>query len=100
MGHALEKVLKACAVEQGRELAAIATEAGASILNGSSVKAQLDLNWDLEDERSLALSKVLEAKKAVENWVVQQEQIKVTIPDSAHQKTGSDKPLLVPIKLR
>ena len=86
LGHALEKVLKACAVEQGRELTAIATEAGASILNGSSVKAQLDVNWDLEDERILALSKVLEAKKAVENWVVaQEEQTQGKIPDSAYQ---------------
>lgn len=85
LGHALEKVLKVCAVEQGRELAAIATEAGVSILNGSSLKTQLDLNWDLEDERSLAISKVLEALEAVENWVAQQEQTQAKIPDSAHQ---------------
>jgi len=85
LGHALEKGLKACAVEQGRELAAIATEAEVSILNGSSLKAQLDLNWEMEDERSRALSKILEAKEAVENWVAQQEQRQAKIPDSAHQ---------------
>ena len=84
LSHALEKVLKVCATEQGRELGAIATEAGVSILNGSSVKAQLDVNWDIEDERSLALSKVLEALEAVENWVIKQEQI-APIPTSAHQ---------------
>jgi hypothetical protein len=54
------------------------------MLNGSSVKAQLDVNWDIEDERSLALSKVLEALEAVENWVIKQEQT-APIPTSAHQ---------------
>jgi hypothetical protein len=85
LGHALEKALKACAVEQGRELAAIAKEVGGSILNGSSLKAQLDVNWDIEEQRSLALSKVLEALEAVENWVAQEEQTQAKIPDSAHQ---------------
>ena len=85
LGHALKKVLKVCAAEQGREVAAIATEAGASILNGSSVKEQLDVNWDLEDERSRALSKVLEALEAVENWVVQEDQTQTKIPETAHQ---------------
>lgn len=85
LGHALKKVLKVCAVEQGRELTAIATEAGVSMLNRSSLKAQLDLNWDLEDERCLALSKVLEALEALENWVIQQEQTEGKIPGSAHQ---------------
>ena len=85
LGHALEKVLKACAVEPGRELTAIATEAGASILNGSSLKAQLDLNWDIEDDRSRALSMVLEALEAVENWLAKEDQAEGTIPSSAHQ---------------
>jgi hypothetical protein len=85
LGHALKKVLKVCAAEQGRELAAIATEAGASILNGSSVKEQLDVNWEQEDERSRALFKVLEALEAVENWVAQEDQRQTKIPETAHQ---------------
>ena len=83
LGHALEKVLRACAVEQGRELTAVATEAGAEMLNSSSLKASLDVNWEKEDERSLALSKVLEALEAVEEWVEKLSQ--ATVSETVHK---------------
>src|SRR5215207_3842292 len=43
LGHALRKALSVIARQQGRGLAAVATEAGAPILGGTSLKAALDL---------------------------------------------------------
>ena len=81
LGHALRKALGVIACQQGRELTAVATEAGAEILNGSSLKAALDVNWDEPTERSLALTQVLETLKAVESWVSQLPQ--QNLPESA-----------------
>ena len=41
-GHALKKVLSVIACQQGRELTKIASEMGADLLAGSSLKAALD----------------------------------------------------------
>ena len=46
LGHALRKALSVIARQQGRGLAAVAQAAGAKLLNGSSLKAALDLDWD------------------------------------------------------
>src|SRR5207248_5903935 len=43
LGHALRKALGVIARQQGRGLAEVANEAGASLLSGSSLKAALDL---------------------------------------------------------
>lgn len=67
LGHALKKALGVIARQQGRGLAEVAEEAGASLLaEGSSLKAALDLDWDDPDERALALVRVLDALEAVE----------------------------------
>ncbi|MEG4633857.1 transposase [Microcoleus sp. AR_TQ3_B6] len=56
LGHALRKAVSAPArAVQGREPAEIAHEAGAPILNSSSLKTALDLNWDNPVERQNAL---------------------------------------------
>src|SRR6516162_3640924 len=46
LGHALRKALSVIARQQGRGLTELATEAHASVLGGSSLKAALDRNWD------------------------------------------------------
>ena len=46
LGHALRKALGVIARQQQRDLADVATEAGAEIIAGSSLKAALDLDWD------------------------------------------------------
>src|SRR5512133_988753 len=46
LGHALRKALGVIAREQGRELAAVAQEADAEWVAGSSLKAALDLDGD------------------------------------------------------
>jgi transposase len=66
LGHALRKALGVLARQQGRGLADVATEAGAPILGGSSLKAALDLDWDDPAERTRALVAVLDALRAVE----------------------------------
>lgn len=69
LGHALKKALGVIAGQQGRGLAEVATEAGASVVVGTSLKAALDLNWDDPDERAQALVRVLEVLDAVEGYL-------------------------------
>ncbi len=69
LGHALRKALSVIARQQGRGLAEVATEAGASLVGGSSLKAALDLNWDDPTERDQALGLVLGALSTVERWL-------------------------------
>ena len=69
LGHALRKAIGVIARQQGRGLAEIATEAGAGLLSGSSLKAALDLDWDDPAEQARALSIVLGVLNAVEGWL-------------------------------
>jgi Transposase DDE domain/Transposase domain (DUF772) len=72
LGHALRKVLGVLARQQGRGLAAVAAEAGAEVLGGSSLKAALDRDWDAPQERQQALEVVLAALEAVDQWTTGQ----------------------------
>jgi len=69
LGHALRKAVSVIAAGQGRESAEIADEAGAPILNSSSLKTALDLNWDDPIERQNALSIILKSLDSVEEWM-------------------------------
>lgn len=69
LGHALRKALSVIARQQGRGLADVASEAGATLVSGSSLKAALDLDWDNPTERGQALSIVLGVLTAVEAWM-------------------------------
>jgi len=71
LGHALRKALGVIAGQQGRELTAVAQEAGAEVVTGSSLKAALDLDWDNPQARTQALTQVLAALENVEQWLVQ-----------------------------
>ena len=46
VGHALKKVMRVVADQQGRELVEVAHEAGAELVCGTSLKAALDRDWD------------------------------------------------------
>jgi len=78
LGHALRKALGVIARQQGRGLtqpvavAALAEQAGAPVLGGSSLKAALDLDWDDPTARDQALVQVLAALDAVESFVTTQ----------------------------
>jgi transposase len=72
LGHAMRKALRVVARQQGRGLAAVATEAGAEVVSASSLKAALDLDWDDPQARPQALEQVLTALDAVERWLTTQ----------------------------
>jgi hypothetical protein len=46
VGHALKKVMRVVADQQGRELAEVGQEAGAELVCSTSLKAALDRDWD------------------------------------------------------
>lgn len=69
LGHALRKALGVIAREQGRELGAVAKQAGATLVAGSSLKAALDLDWDEPEAREQALRQVIGALESVEQWL-------------------------------
>src|SRR5262245_18939779 len=69
LGQDLRKALSVIAREQGRELAAIASEADAGLDAGSSLKAALDLDWDDCQARGQALRQVIETLERVEQWI-------------------------------
>jgi hypothetical protein len=72
LGHALRKALGVIARQQQRDLADVATQAGAEIIAGSSLKAALDLDWDDPVAKVQALTTILQALEEVEFWVQQQ----------------------------
>jgi hypothetical protein len=55
--------------QQGRGLADLATESGASLVGGVSHLAALDLDWDDPAARETALVLVLDALSACEGWL-------------------------------
>jgi hypothetical protein len=69
LGQALRKALGLMARQQGRGLTAVAAEAGADLVGGSSLKAALERDWDNPTARDHALGLVLEALHAVERWL-------------------------------
>jgi hypothetical protein len=69
VGHALKKVMRVVADQQGRELVEVAQEAGAELVCESSLKAALDRDWDQQIEKDEALTLVLNVLRAVETWV-------------------------------
>lgn len=72
LGHALDKALRVYATAQGREPVALYEQAGATLLDHSSLKAALDCNWDDPAARAAALPQVLQVFSAVTSWLTQQ----------------------------
>src|SRR2546421_2127328 len=69
VGHALKKVMRVVADQQGRELVEVAEEAGAELVCSTSLKAALDRDCDQQREREEALDLVLQVLQVVETWV-------------------------------
>lgn len=80
LGHALRKALGVIARQQGRGLADLATESGATLLAGSSLKAALDLDWDEPTARDQALLLVLEALTTFEGWLESHPEVSAAQP--------------------
>ena len=75
-------------VQQGWELAELATEAKAPVVSGSSLKAALDRNWDDPQARQEALAVVLAALTAVEIWLETQPESKADPAVQANLQTA------------
>jgi Transposase DDE domain/Transposase domain (DUF772) len=88
VGHALKKVLRVVADQQGRELVEVAKEAGAEVVCATSLKAALDRDWDQVGQREEALGLVLDVLQVVESWVqtLQQEEGQLVQPTLAIAK--------------
>lgn len=71
LGHAIRKAVGVVAAQQGREFSDISAEIGASLLNQSSLKAALDINWDDPEERGEALRLLVHLLDTVTTWVEQ-----------------------------
>jgi Transposase DDE domain/Transposase domain (DUF772) len=69
VGHALKKVMRVVANQQERELAEVASEAGAELVCGTSLKAALDRDWDQQMQKDEALALVLQVLHTVDAWV-------------------------------
>src|SRR5258706_7906229 len=82
VGHALKKVLRVVADQQGRELVEVGQEAGAELGGGTRLKGALDREWDQPGQREEALSLVLTVLQAVESWVqtLQEEEAQLAQP--------------------
>src|SRR5438128_4823715 len=82
VGHALKKVMRVVADQQGRELVEVAKEAGAEVVCETSLKAALDQDWDQVGQREEALGLILQVLQAVETWVeaLQQEEAALAQP--------------------
>lgn len=72
LGHALRKVLEVIARDQQQDLSTIAEQVGADIVAGSSLKAALDLDWDDPQQKTQALTTILQTLNTVEFWVQEQ----------------------------
>jgi hypothetical protein len=94
VGHALKRVMRVVADQQGRELVEVANEAGAEMLGETSLKAALDRDWDQLGQREEALGLVLKVLQTVETWVqtLQQEERELAQPslDVAQQVKAQD----------
>ncbi len=69
VGHAIKKVMRVVADQQGRELAEVAQEAGVELVCGTSLKAALDRDWDQQIQKEEALELVLQVLHTVDAWV-------------------------------
>ncbi len=75
LAHALRKALEVIARNQKQDLATIAQQAGADIVSGSSLKAALDLDWDEPQQRTQALTTILQTLSNIESWVEQKSEL-------------------------
>lgn len=75
LGHALRKALELIARQQQLEYEDVASQSGASLLVGPSLKAALDRDWDEPEARTEALKTILQLLDKVESWVEEQDNL-------------------------
>ncbi len=73
--ESLRKALELIARQQQQEYETIASQLGASIMTGLSLKAALDKDWNDPQARTEALTTILQLLAQVESWVEQQDNL-------------------------
>lgn len=86
LGHALRKALSIIAESNQDSLENVASSFGADIVAKTSLKASLDLDWDVPEVRNLALSNILQTLNSVESQIKQ----KTDLNDSTAQQVQSN----------
>jgi Transposase DDE domain/Transposase domain (DUF772) len=81
LGHAVRKALGVIARQQGRGLADLARDTGATLVAGSSLKAALDLDWDDPAARDQALVVVLDVLTPLEGWLERHPELSAAQPE-------------------
>ena len=95
LGHALRKALKIIAEQKNQELGAIASQSGADIMVGSSLKAALDLDWDDPQAKTEALTTIIQTLNNLELWVEQEADLPDQTIEKAKKKSGYSQTLLL-----
>lgn len=72
IGHALEIVVECVSVVSGLDVEQVRTQAHLELMGGSSLKAQLDIDWDDDDEQHRALQRLLTDVQRLRSWVEHQ----------------------------
>ena len=72
IGRALRAVVTCAAKAVDRPRAAVIAEAGLTLLEHSSLKAALDIDWDDDTAQAAALARLLREVERVEQWVAAQ----------------------------
>jgi IS5 family transposase len=69
IGHAAWQVVRTAAQRLGRPPQYIAAEAGIPVVNATSIKAGLDIDWDQPDARKQGLAALLDQIRSLANWL-------------------------------
>jgi IS5 family transposase len=72
LGHAAREVVRTASQRLALPVEMVAAQAGIPVLNASSVKAGLDVDWDSADARSEALSKLVGQVESLARWLAQE----------------------------
>jgi len=80
IGRAMSKVLHAVSLALEVEESEVIREAKLTVLEGQSVKAALDIDWDDEDAQRSALKRLLDEVSRLEDWVAQRAKKEVAEP--------------------
>ena len=70
LGRAIRRVVDAVCVATGREFESVVDDAQLDLLDGPSLKAALDINWDEPGERNQALTRLVDQAVALQRWVI------------------------------
>jgi hypothetical protein len=85
LGHGVGDVLTTLAKQQGKSRDAVALEAGIPLLNGSSIKAALDIDWEDPVQKAGALERLVAQVRAVGAFLEREHAAALEKPPLSHQ---------------